>query len=359
MRRPAGLADTRGSGLAAFIAGIRAVDNHAHPNSTAPADSDYDALPLDGIPPSPWPMRIRPENPEWIAAYRAVYGYAYNDLSAPHLAELRASMQRVVREQGDHFPEWALDRMGTEVMLANRVALGPGQAPPRFRWVSFDDALMLPLDTRAERVTPDRRVLYPLEERLLHRYLKGLGVVRLPPTLDAYVRTIVTPTLERQRQAGPSPWFEAAYPRALGFDDPGIARARASPPGRPSRGRPRTRTKGWRSTCSGHRAVPAPWHGSPHPRFEGGGGPRQVAGSDPFRSRRSATRPAARHDVKSSLRGGGGPRATRHAYLAERVRGFSVNADDVGPDAGRRIARWLARYPSGCCRPTRRPRVRT
>src|SRR5215472_8659360 len=106
--------------LAAFIAGIRAVDNHAHPNSAAPGDSEYDALPLDGIPSSPWPFRLRPENPEYLDAYRAVYGYQWGDLGPAHLAELRARVAAVHQQQGDSFPNWALDRMGTEVMFANR-----------------------------------------------------------------------------------------------------------------------------------------------------------------------------------------------------------------------------------------------
>src|SRR5256885_5085366 len=48
-------------------------------NSVASADSDYDALPLDGIRASAPPMRLRAENPEWIAAYRALYGYAFTE----------------------------------------------------------------------------------------------------------------------------------------------------------------------------------------------------------------------------------------------------------------------------------------
>src|SRR5262249_30099158 len=120
----------------------------------------------------------------------------------------------------------ALDRMGTEVMLANRVVLGPGQSPPRFRWVPFADALLLPLDTHGERDTPDRRVLYPLEEKLLRRYLADLGIARLPARLDDYVRPVVTPTLERQRRSGAvAVKFEAAYLRTLDFaaPDPALA----------------------------------------------------------------------------------------------------------------------------------------
>ena len=217
------------SSLAAFIATVRAVDNHTHVNTVVPRDSESDALPLDGLPPFALPARLSPDNPELLEGYRALYDYRYDDLRDPHVAELRASMRRVAREQGERFPEWVLDRIGVEVMLANRIAMGPGLASPRFRWVSYVDALMLPLSTAREReATPDYRVLYPLEERLLRRYLADLRLAKLPPTLDVYLRTVVTPTLERQRRDGcVAVKFEAAYLRALDFDDASRAGARA------------------------------------------------------------------------------------------------------------------------------------
>ena len=216
------------SSLAAYIAKIRAVDNHTHVNSLAPVDTESDALPLDGLLAFPLPERLRSDSPAWIAAYRALYGYRYDDLSAPHMDELRATMKTVAREQGNHFPEWVLDRIGTEVMFANRIAMGPGLAPPRFLWVSYVDALMLPLSTASERkVNPDYRALYPLEERLLKRYLTELHLAKVPATLDAYLRTVVTPTLERQRREGcVAVKFEAAYLRALDFGDAPLATAR-------------------------------------------------------------------------------------------------------------------------------------
>ena len=216
-------------GLAAFIATVKAVDNHTHVNSTAPGDPDSDALPLDGLPAFLFPARLRPENPEWLAAYKDLYGYAHADLAEPHMSELRATMKRVAQEQGDRFPEWVLDKIGTEVMVANRVAMGPGLAPPRFRWASYVDALMLPLSSEGERATNgDYAVLYPLEDALLRRYLKDLGVAVLPSTLDAYLAEVVTPTLERQRKAGCiAVKFEAAYLRRLDFDDPDPAAARS------------------------------------------------------------------------------------------------------------------------------------
>ena len=224
-----GAAPAEDADLAAFIGRLKAVDDHAHANSTAPGDSEADALPLDGLPPFSLPARVRPESPLWLDAYRAMYGYRYTDLSGPHFDELRGEMKRVSTEQGAHFPEWVLDRIGTQVMLANRIAMGPGLASPRFRWVSFVDALLLPLSTAAERTaTPDYQALYPLEEQLLRRYLSDLHIADLPPTLDEYLRTVVTATLAHQRQAGcVAVKFEAAYLRGLDFDDVSPATAAA------------------------------------------------------------------------------------------------------------------------------------
>ncbi len=216
------------SALAAFISMIRAVDNHTHVNTAVARDSEFDALPLDGLPPFALPARISADNPELIDGYRALYDYPYSDLTEPHRVDLRAAMQRIAREQGERFPEWVLDKIGVEVMLANRIAMGAGLAPPRFRWVSYVDALMVPLSTVAERTaTPDYRVLYPLEERLLRRYLADLHVASLPPTLDAYLHRVVTPTLERQQRNGcVAVKFEAAYLRALDFDEASEASVR-------------------------------------------------------------------------------------------------------------------------------------
>jgi predicted TIM-barrel fold metal-dependent hydrolase len=220
------------SALAAYIMGIRAIDTHAHPMrpvlAGAPPDTEYDALPLDGIPPFGFQHRLSPDDPVWRRAQEALYHVppAVND--SVYRDSLRGTVARTRTERGAHFPEWALDQAGVEIMLANRVAMGPGLARPRFRWVSFVDALMLPLDTRGEATrTPDTRVLYPKEAALLRRYLRDLQVAQLPPALDDYVREVVVPTLERQHAAGAvAVKFEAAYLRPLDFDDPDSALAR-------------------------------------------------------------------------------------------------------------------------------------
>ncbi|AHG91613.1 amidohydrolase [Gemmatirosa kalamazoonensis] len=205
--------------LLRYVDSVRAIDVHAHPMRVvargAPPDSEFDALPLDGIPAFAVPHRLTTDAPIWREARSALYGDA-----AP---------ERARTEHGDRFPEWALDRAGIDVMLANRIAMGAGLAAPRFRWVPFVDALLLPLDTRGEAArTPDTRVLYPHETALLRRFLRELRLTALPATLDAYERDVVRATLARQHDGGAvGVKFEAAYLRPLDFDTDDAARARA------------------------------------------------------------------------------------------------------------------------------------
>ena len=222
------------SALLAHIGSIRAIDVHAHPMRPvprgAPPDTEFDALPLDGIPPFPVPHRLTLDDPIWRSGQDALFRAPSAPTDSVYRAGLRAAVEAKRLQHGEHFPEWVLDTIGIEVMLANRIAMGAGLSAPRFRWVPFADPLLFPLDTRAEAArTPDTRALYPKEAALLKRYLRELGVSRLPPTLDAYARTVVRPTLERWRSGGAvGIKLEAAYLRPLDFDEPDPAGARAT-----------------------------------------------------------------------------------------------------------------------------------
>lgn len=214
------------SALFAYINGIKAIDNHAHPLLTpeagAPRDTDNDALPLAGIPDFPMPYGLDPANPRWVVPWRALYGYRYDDMSDAHVRTVVDARAALATREGDQLANWALDRMGTETMLANRVVLGRGLQPPRFRWVAFVDALLFPLDVSGEAaLTPDRRVLYPREARLLRRYLRDINVGELPGTLDEYLAAVVRPTLDRMKRDGAVAYkFEIAYLRPLDFGNP-------------------------------------------------------------------------------------------------------------------------------------------
>ncbi|HYT48865.1 MAG TPA: hypothetical protein VEL78_00635, partial [Pyrinomonadaceae bacterium] len=115
---------------------IKAIDNHAHPVKYVapgePADTEFDALPLDVITPFPLPVRLNPTNPEFIRAWHDLYRYSHSDMSEAHLRELMAAKQNVLKQNGEHTPAWILDQLNIETMFANRVAMGRGLASPRF-----------------------------------------------------------------------------------------------------------------------------------------------------------------------------------------------------------------------------------
>jgi predicted TIM-barrel fold metal-dependent hydrolase len=210
--------------LARIIETTKAIDNHAHPLKYVAEgqarDEDYDQLPCDTMEQGPGPWRSRLENPEWIGVWRALYGYQYNDAAPEHIRELVAAKQRVKRERGADYAAWVLDKIGIETMLANRVAMGPGLAPPRFRWVPFGDALLLPLNNDGgKRRNADYKWFYEHEDKLLRRYLADLHLDAPPASLTEYVSKVVTPTLERQKREGAVALkFEAAYLRPLDFE---------------------------------------------------------------------------------------------------------------------------------------------
>ena len=209
---------------------IPAIDDHTHIPKVVAAgekDDDYDALPCAPLEPTADPTMVRPGNPLFLKAWKALYGYQYSDKSPEHLRELLAARERVRREQGDNFPVWVLDKLNIRYMLANRVAMGPGLEPPRFLWVPYDDALLLPLNNQAlASENPDRKFFVGREEMLLRRYVKDWGLEAVPATLNEYLERVVVPTLERQKKAGAvAIKFEAAYLRTLNFSEPDRTRA--------------------------------------------------------------------------------------------------------------------------------------
>jgi predicted TIM-barrel fold metal-dependent hydrolase len=219
--------------LLAEIYKIKAIDNHAHPPRVVregETDDEWDALPLDALEITSvysLPTRLRPNNPEYIGAWKALFGYKHSDMNEQHVRELVEAKQRVMRDKGDAYPAWVLDQLGIETMFANRVAMGRGLTSPRFRWVSFVDALLFPLNTTAIRqVHPKYVKLYDGEERLLKRYLTESKLNRVPPDLDTYLSKVVSATLERHKQKGAvAIKFEAAYLRPLDFSDVGKSEA--------------------------------------------------------------------------------------------------------------------------------------
>ena len=196
--------------IAAEIARIKAIDNHAHPVRPTldgePPDREYDALPVESLEAQSDPIRERPASPELLAAHREMFG-----------GDKPAAARKYGREYATH----VLDRLHIETMLANRVALGPGLAAPRFLWVPFADALMYPLPTDSLIHNSDQKAFFALEARLLERYYAESGVAAKPATLADYLDKVVRATLERHKNAGAvAEKFEMVYLRSLSIGNP-------------------------------------------------------------------------------------------------------------------------------------------
>ena len=217
--------------LAALIASTPAIDNHAHPVLPPPNDTtdrDFDALPVDNMEPQTDVVAWRADNPQLARAWQALWEVQGTPpLDAAGMQQLAAARARVKAREGTHFADWVTAQAGIGTMLANRVQMGPGMAPPSFRWVPYLDALLFPLDNTALAAqNPDRALFFPLEDRVRARYLQAVGLTTIPATLPEYLAQVVTPTLERQHAAGAvAAKFEIAYLRSFDFADPSPADA--------------------------------------------------------------------------------------------------------------------------------------
>jgi uncharacterized protein len=216
-------AQTPDPALMSEIRKIRAIDNHSHPprvTADGEMDDEYDALPCDPLEPTAANTVTRPENPQYLLAWKALWGYEYDDRSDAHVKELLAAKKKIREEQGDHYPAWVLDKLGIDIEFANRVAMGRGLDAAHYRWVPFDDALLFPLHNDALAAeTLDRKFFFGREDMLLARYRRELNVSAMPATLAEYESRVVTPELERQKKDGAvAIKFEAAYLRSLDFE---------------------------------------------------------------------------------------------------------------------------------------------
>src|SRR6202048_4078222 len=108
-------------------------DNHSH--ATFPDDSDMDA---QAAPPGESAvMRLREDNPEFVAAAKSLFGYPYEDFSAEHAKWLIDKKKSAEASGSTAYWDSILDKLNIEICLANRVALAPYLNPQRFHWVFF------------------------------------------------------------------------------------------------------------------------------------------------------------------------------------------------------------------------------
>src|SRR5437899_8600392 len=187
-------------------------DNHSH--ATFPDDSDMDA---QAAPPDESSViRLRDDNPEFVAGAKALFGYPYDDFKPQHAKWLIEKKKAAEASGSTAHWDSVLDRLHLETCLANRVALAPYLNPKRFHWVFFVDSFLFPFDNRDQSgKNGDMAVYIPLQEKALKRYMKQEGVSGLPADLAGYENFVRQTLADNQKKGGVAMKFEAAYFRSL------------------------------------------------------------------------------------------------------------------------------------------------
>jgi len=200
------------------IAKIPAFDHHAHPGFAD--DPDVDAM--ASAPDTSLPLRTRDDNPELIAAARALFGYPFDDLSPEHAKWLIAKKTALKKQySGTAYFNLILDKINTESSVANRAMMANYLDPTRFPWVFFADSFMWPFNNEHETArNPDEGVYIPLQEKMLRRWMQQENVSKLPVKFGDYLDFIVHVLEGNQKKGGIAMKFEVAYFRPTTFSDP-------------------------------------------------------------------------------------------------------------------------------------------
>jgi len=197
---------------------IPAFDHHAHPGFADDPDVDAMAAPPDFSE----AVRTRADNPELIAAAKALFGYPYSDLSPEHTKWLVAKKTELKKQYpGTAYFDLILDKINTETSAANRAMMADYLDPKRFAWVFFVDSFMWPFNNQREAGrNPDEEVYIPLQEKMLHRWMRQENVSKLPARFDDYLAFIDRTLQDNKQKGGIAIKFEVAYFRPTTFSDP-------------------------------------------------------------------------------------------------------------------------------------------
>jgi hypothetical protein len=210
--------------LSQKIERIPIYDNHAHPGFAD--DSDVDAM--ASPPEESSVLRLRDDNPEFVTAAKALFGYPYDDFKPEHSKWL-ADRKKAAEMKGDSaYFDTILDKLNVDICLANRAFMAPYLDPKRFHWVFFGDSFFYPFDNQDQKAsTPDMGVYVPLQEKMLLRYKKQMNMAGLPTVLSDYEDFVRRTMEDNQKRGGVAIKFEAAYFRSLYFSDPPREKAAA------------------------------------------------------------------------------------------------------------------------------------
>ena len=197
---------------------IPAFDHHAHPGFAD--DPDVDAMVAP--PNASEALRQRDDNPELIAAAKALFGYPYGDLSPDHTKWLVAKKAELKKQySGTAYFNLILDKINIESSVANRAMMADYLDAKRFPWVFFADSFMWPFNNESESArNPDEALYIPLQEKMLHRWMQQENVSKLPAGFGEYLKLISRVLEDNQKKGGIAMKFEVAYFRSTTFSDP-------------------------------------------------------------------------------------------------------------------------------------------
>ncbi len=193
---------------------IRAIDQHAHPvpvGGEPKGDPDRPLQPY-GV---TLPLRMRLDNPEYLDAWAALWGYTEPDWSLSRLRELMARKEALIEGKGVGYNAWILDKLNIETMIA--IAPGPSasEAAPHFRWCAFSDWFLWPFPMSEVNPSGMARMYRATNDR----FCKGAASGERPPSLDRYVEEVMLPTLALYKEQGAVGLkFHGPYNRSLAFD---------------------------------------------------------------------------------------------------------------------------------------------
>ena len=177
---------------------IPAFDHHAHPGFADDPDVDAMAAP----PNASEALRTRDDNPELVAAAKALWGYPYADFSPDHakwLLDKKTEMKKQL--SGTAYFNSILDKLNIESSVANRAMMPDYLDPKRFPWVFFADSFMWPFDNSANPAAIRTKAsISPCRKKCCIAGCNRKALAKLPGSFAAYLK-FISRTLEDNSEA--------------------------------------------------------------------------------------------------------------------------------------------------------------
>lgn len=201
-------------GLQREIDAFKGIDDHAHPMPLGvelPGDPEAPIQPYDFI----LPKRMRTDNPEYLDAWAALWGYEHKDFDTKHLGDLIEKKNKVMSAQGDNYNPWVLDQVNIDRMVNININLHDTLPTDRFPWCAHFEWTLYPFACEPVHTGPSK-----MQTAVAVRKREALGVTEAPATLDRFIEDVVFASLKDVKDKGAvGIKFNTPYSRSLDFGD--------------------------------------------------------------------------------------------------------------------------------------------